>query len=71
MLAFTNSHPPYTEWLESACFSSVTQMLLHQLCNSLYMTFTLYHSLIARLNALAEIGILCKTRVGGETLFPL
>lgn len=52
MLAFTNSHPTYTEWLESACFSSVTQMLLHQLCNSLYMTFTLYHSLIARLNAL-------------------
>lgn len=43
------------KWLESAGFTLVTQMLLYQLCNSIYLTFTFYHSLIAKLNALADL----------------
>lgn len=43
------------KYLESACFTLVKQILLHQLCNSLYLTFTFYHSLTAKLNALADL----------------
>lgn len=41
------------KWLESGCFTLVTQM--NQLCNSLYLTFSFYHSLIAKLNAFTDL----------------
>lgn len=55
MLTYICSQPLHMKCLESACFTLVTQMLPHQLCNSLYLTFTFFHSQIAKLNALADL----------------
>lgn len=49
VFAYICSQLLHPGWMESACFTSVTQMLLHQLYNSLYLTLVFYHSLIGKI----------------------